>query len=221
MDATTVLRWDELEAMPWKNGGGSTRNVAAAPAGSGPGHFDWRVSIAEVAADGPFSAFPGVERVIMLVDGGEMALEVDGVTHWLERFDVLAFSGEATTLCRVPSGPTRDLNLMTRGDCATGTVHRVDVAGRYEAAVGEGEVLVLVALSSGLDGLGTLDSVMRDGAGQVAVTGTGTVGEIRIHPRSCRSVGHCVRGLTRAPDGGLSPTVRQQSAAFCSTPQTL
>ena len=180
MDATTVLRWAELEAMAWKNGGGSTRNVAAAPAGSGPAHFDWRVSIAEVAADGPFSAFPGVDRVIMLVDGAEMALDVDGVTHRLERFDVLAFSGEATTLCRVPAGPTRDLNLMTRRDRATGAVHRVDVAGRYEATVGDDEVLLLVALSPGLDGLGTLDSLMRDGAGQAAVTGTGTVGEIRI-----------------------------------------
>ncbi len=180
MDATKVLRWDELEAMAWKNGGGTTRNVAAAPAGSGLARFDWRVSIAEVAADGPFSAFPGVERVIMLVDGAEMALDVDGVTHRLERFDVVAFSGEATTLCRVPSGPTRDLNLMTRADRATGAVHRVDVAGRYEAVVEDGEVLLLVALSPGLDGLGTLDSVMRDGAGQVAVTGTGTVGEIRI-----------------------------------------
>ena len=181
MDATTVLRWNELKSMAWKNGGGSTRSVMAAPAGSGPGHFDWRVSIAEVAADGPFSAFPDVERVIMLVDGAEMALDVDGVTHRLERFDVLAFSGEATTLCRVPSGPTRDLNLMTRRGRATGTVHRVDVAGRYEAAVGDGEVLLLVALSPGLDGLGTLDSVLRDGAGEVAVTGTGAVAEIRIH----------------------------------------
>jgi environmental stress-induced protein Ves len=118
--------------------------------------------------------------VIMLIDGAEIALDVDGVTHWLERFDVLAFSGEATTLCRVPSGPTRDLNLMTRRDRATGAVHRVEVAGGYEAVVGDGEVLLLVALSQGLDGLGTLDSVMRDGAGQVAVTGTGTVCEIRI-----------------------------------------
>jgi uncharacterized protein len=180
MDATTVLRWDELEEMTWKNGGGSTRNVVAAPAGSGPAYFDWRVSIAEVAADGPFSAFPGVERVIMLVDGAEMALDVDGVTHWLERFDVLAFAGEATTLCRVAPGPTRALNLMARRARATGAVHRVDVVGQYEAAVGDGEVLLLVALSSGLDGLGTLDSVLRDGAGQVAVTGFGTVGEIRI-----------------------------------------
>jgi len=186
MDATTVLRWAELKATAWKNGGGSTRNVVASPAGSGPAHFDWRVSIAEVAADGPFSAFPGVERVIMLVDGAEMVLDVDGVTHWLEPFDVLAFPGEATTLCRVPSGPTRDLNLMTRRDRATGAVHRVDVAGGYEAAVGDREVLLLVALSPGLDGLGTLDSVMRVGAGQVAVTGTGTVGEIRIRLSSQR-----------------------------------
>ena len=36
--------------------------------------FDWRLSIAEVEADGPFSAFDGYDRVLVLLDGAGMDL---------------------------------------------------------------------------------------------------------------------------------------------------
>ncbi len=51
---------------PWKNGGGMTADVAASPPGAGMDGFDWRVSIARVEADGPFSVFPGVDRTMAL-----------------------------------------------------------------------------------------------------------------------------------------------------------
>ena len=59
----------ELHATPWKNGGGTTRQVACWPPGAGSDDFDWRVSIATIAASGPFSTFPGIDRTIMLLDG--------------------------------------------------------------------------------------------------------------------------------------------------------
>ncbi|PWI44857.1 HutD family protein [Streptomyces sp. ICBB 8177] len=188
MDGTAVLRWDDLTVTPWKNGGGSTRGLASSPSGSTLADFDWRVSVAEVGADGPFSAFPRIDRVIMLVDGGTMVLDVDGVAHTLGRFDSLAFDGEAATTCRLPSGPTRDLNLMTRRGRARGSLVAVDVAGQYETVVGEGDVAVLVALTPGLilapgRGLGALDSVMRDRPGSLRISGTGTLAEIRISPQ--------------------------------------
>jgi hypothetical protein len=191
---TTVLTWDELEAVPWRNGGGSTRGLAACPAEAGMADFDWRVSIADVAADGPFSAFPGVARVIMLIDGPEMVLTVDGRTHRLGPRDALAFPGAAETSCRVPSGPTRDLNLMTRIGRAEGTLRAVAVAGRHEAPAAAGETLLLVALAPGLSldepqgpadataarALGALDSVLRRGPGIVRLSGEGTAAEIRV-----------------------------------------
>ncbi|MBY8885272.1 HutD family protein [Streptomyces sp. PTM05] len=189
MAGTTVLSWDDLEATPWRNGGGSTRGIASFPTGSTLADFDWRVSLAEVEADGPFSAFPGIDRVIMLVDGGGMDLDVDGATHRLGRFDTLAFDGDATTTCRLPAGPTRDLNLMTRRGRTRGSLRAVDVTGRYETGVDEeGDVTVLVALTTGLavtpdSGLGLLDSVVRDRPGPLSVTGTGTLAEIRISPQ--------------------------------------
>lgn len=57
-----ILRAAERPALPWKNGGGVTREVVAHPPGSDLGHFDWRVSIAEIHNAGPFSRFPGIER---------------------------------------------------------------------------------------------------------------------------------------------------------------
>ncbi|WP_344566156.1 HutD/Ves family protein [Streptomyces axinellae] len=64
----SVLRWADRPRMPWKNGSGSTREVAAQPVGSRLADFDWRVSVADVGGDGPFSPFPGVDRVITLID---------------------------------------------------------------------------------------------------------------------------------------------------------
>ena len=64
-------------AMTWKNGGGVTREVAAYPPGAGLDDFDWRVSMATVEAGGPFSVFPGVDRVLAVLEG-RLALAIDG-----------------------------------------------------------------------------------------------------------------------------------------------
>jgi len=54
-----ILRAAERPALPWKNGGGVTREVAATPPGVIWVHFDWRVSIAEIHSAGPFFALSG------------------------------------------------------------------------------------------------------------------------------------------------------------------
>ena len=85
VSGVAVLRAAEREAAPWKNGGGVTREVAAHPADSGLDGFHWRVSLADVAQGGPFSVFPGVDRVITVVRGAGMVLTVDGVEHRVDR----------------------------------------------------------------------------------------------------------------------------------------
>jgi environmental stress-induced protein Ves len=50
-----------LPAISWKNGGGTTREVVTQPPGAAFDEFNWRVSIATIASDGPFSTFPGVD----------------------------------------------------------------------------------------------------------------------------------------------------------------
>jgi len=111
-----LLRYDELAAMPWKNGGGTTRELACEPPGAVLDAFAWRVSIADVAASGPFSHFPGIERVIMLLDGEGMTLNIGGdrahdLTAPLTPF---RFAGEDAVDARLAGGACRDFNLMMR-----------------------------------------------------------------------------------------------------------
>ncbi len=106
-----------LPAMPWKNGGGVTREIACWPRGAGLDTFDWRVSIATIASDGPFSAFPGMDRVITLLEGGGAHLASDdgAIDHHLDTpWTPFAFAGEARIHARLLAGECADLNVMTR-----------------------------------------------------------------------------------------------------------
>ena len=56
-----VIRNQDLTRIPWKNGGGTTAEVAAFPEGSNFETFGWRISMADVTSDGPFSSFPEID----------------------------------------------------------------------------------------------------------------------------------------------------------------
>ena len=73
-----VLSPADSRRMPWKNGGGLTHEIAVHPSGAGMAAFEWRVSVAEVAQDGPFSRFPGVDRTLVLLAGNGVRLEGTG-----------------------------------------------------------------------------------------------------------------------------------------------
>jgi uncharacterized protein len=110
-----VIRNEDLVRVPWKNGHGTTAAVAAFPEGSGFDTFGWRISMADVASDGPFSVFPGIDRTLIVVEGEGIELEVEGVAYPLDKASPkLSFSGDDITTGRLLSGPIRDLNVMTR-----------------------------------------------------------------------------------------------------------
>lgn len=107
-----LLRWIDVAAQRWRNGGGTTRELLAWPPGD-----SWRVrvSVADVERDGPFSMYPGVSRWFAVLQGAGVELTVQGRPHRLQRGDApLTFAGDAATECRLINGPTRDLNLMLR-----------------------------------------------------------------------------------------------------------
>jgi environmental stress-induced protein Ves len=111
--APRLVRLDEVPPTPWRNGGGVTRELLSAPGADG---WSWRISVADIGADGPFSAFPGVERWFAVLDGAGVELMIDGHLHRLRPgAPALRFDGAAATRCRLVDGPTRDLNLMLRG----------------------------------------------------------------------------------------------------------
>jgi environmental stress-induced protein Ves len=117
-----LLRAADRIATPWKNGGGVTREVIAWPPGAGMEAFEWRISLADVATDGPFSAFPGVERVLTVIEGDGLVLEIDGRAERLAAGVPFAFRGEAAVVARLTAGPIRDLNVMVRRGAWTAQV---------------------------------------------------------------------------------------------------
>jgi uncharacterized protein len=106
----------DLSPTPWKNGGGSTREIVCWPPGAGMDAFDWRVSVATIAQSGRFSVFAGVDRVILLLDGDGVHLQsAGGIDHRLdEALQPFAFSGDEALNCTLLGGPSRDFNVMTR-----------------------------------------------------------------------------------------------------------
>src|SRR5262245_25655774 len=110
------LRPRDYRIMPWRNGGGSTTEVAISPgeAELSANAFAWRVSIADVSADGPFSRFPGCDRHIMLIAGQGMVLEAGehGLIDLSQPFAPVSFSGDWDVHGYLASGPVRDFNLM-------------------------------------------------------------------------------------------------------------
>lgn len=102
-----------LPVSRWRNGGGETREIISFPPGKAD--FDWRASIATLARDGDFSLFPGIDRIITLLDGDGVALYGDGqLRQQLQPNQPFAFTGEEPIAARLLAGPSRDFNLMSR-----------------------------------------------------------------------------------------------------------
>ncbi|MDX3878444.1 MAG: HutD family protein, partial [Achromobacter sp.] len=105
-------RWLALPPEPWKNGGGSTRTLAA------DGEARWRVSIADIDRGGPYSLFPGYERVSVVLSGQGVELRGEGPAVMLRPGEPAAFAGDAAYGCRLLGGPVRVLNLFLRRGAA-------------------------------------------------------------------------------------------------------
>lgn len=128
-----ILRSAGHRQMPWKNGKGVTTEIAVFPEGAPVDGFDWRISMAKVPESGPFSAFPGVDRVLAVLDG-EMVLTVDGqLPETLgPSSPAIAFPGDTPTSAVVLHAVT-DLNVMVRRGKFSARVKRCDdaiVAGK-------------------------------------------------------------------------------------------
>ncbi len=113
---------NDYRAMPWKNGGGITHEMFIFPedAALEKGDFVWRLSSANVAEAGPFSTFPGYDRVLFLLSGNGMDVTVNGKNVPLRSpFDMLRFRGEHAASCALNNGPVTDFNIFCRRDTLT------------------------------------------------------------------------------------------------------
>lgn len=111
-----IIRATDCRTTRWKNGGGSTTELAIEPPDASLERFDWRISMARVASDGPFSEFPGIDRTLAVISGNGLRLSIDGkppVT--LDRgSDPIQFPGDVATSARLLCGEITDLNVMSR-----------------------------------------------------------------------------------------------------------
>ncbi|MYN29941.1 HutD/Ves family protein [Duganella levis] len=122
---TQLIQYASLRSAPWKNGGGSTTEIAVSPAGATLDNFDWRVSLATIAQDGPFSSFPGIDRSLALVHGDGVLLDFGDERFVLSPSEpLIEFAGEDAVHATVTGLQTTDFNVMTRrGQCR----HRLEL----------------------------------------------------------------------------------------------
>jgi environmental stress-induced protein Ves len=110
-----ILRASDRIAVPWKNGGGVTTEVAVFPPGAGFDDFGWRISIAQINRGGPFSVFPSIDRELGMLEGGVL-LSVAGrpVIDLSPTAEPVRFPGDVPTNAELVTGGATDLNVMTR-----------------------------------------------------------------------------------------------------------
>jgi len=161
MSGPVPFSFDRLPVSRWRNGGGSTREIVSWPGEGAPGSFGWRASIATIDCHGDFSAFPGVDRIITLLDGQGVILHgADGGSHALTQPGrPYAFAGEEQIHATLVGGPSLDFNIMTRRDAYAAEVRLI--TRRQPLPAGHGGVLYVVAGEWHLAGQAPLTA--RDG----------------------------------------------------------
>jgi environmental stress-induced protein Ves len=122
-----IIRSADHKVMPWKNGGGETAEIAVSPAGAALDAFDWRLSMARVETDGPFSAFPGIDRTLAILEGEGVRLSVEGepAVTLTNKSSPHAFRADVETSATLVGGPILDLNVMSRRGRVEHTVTRL------------------------------------------------------------------------------------------------
>ena len=156
MQAMNKWTNQDYKTMPWKNGGGSTTELAIFPPGASLDDFVWRLSTAHVNGPGPFSHFAQIDRSLAILSGeglilhshdGEearasVALHQDSLPY--------RFAGETPINAELCDGPVVDLNLMTRRDVCQHFMQRLS-SGEHHVDAGDAQqVLLYCAVGGGI-----------------------------------------------------------------------
>lgn len=186
-----LLRAGDYRRMRWKNGAGWTSEILRVPDVE---DWSWRLSIAEVETDAPFSAFPGIERELLLLAGNGMRLRFDdGAVHdLLPPHGALRFPGERPLVGELLDGPSRDFNVMWKRDEVEVQLWRRPLVGAMVLFVAPGETWAVHMLAGqahfscdcGLGGMESGDTaILREDAGRrarFALDGGGEVLLVRV-----------------------------------------
>lgn len=137
----------DYQVMPWKNGGGVTTQLAVFPHGAGLDTFDWRVSTAQVASEGPFSRFPGIDRSLAVIRGHGLVLtDAEGECCRMgSGSEPFVFRGEQGIDARLKDGPVVDFNVMTRRPACSHLLEVMELQGTWRCIPRSDLMLVYVA----------------------------------------------------------------------------
>lgn len=128
-----IIRYEECESSLWKNGGGSTKQLLIWPKGANLSNFDFRISIATISSDGPFSLFQGIDRQLFILEGEGVKLHIKG--NDLGQSDEIilrpndppfCFSGETQIESKLLDKQILDFNVMTRRGNYTAKIERIE-----------------------------------------------------------------------------------------------
>ena len=145
-----ILKSDEYHRMPWRNGRGETAEVAISPTGATLDDFDWRVSMARIDGDGPFSIFPQTDRTLAVLRGDGLRLSIASsapfeLTRDSEPF---SFPGDVAAAATLLGATVTDLNVMTRRERSTHSMRRLRIAGSVEVPLQAPLALLICAEGS-------------------------------------------------------------------------
>lgn len=186
-----ILRLDDSHRQPWANGAGSTRQLMQWPGDGSP--WQWRLSIADVDRDTPFSSFPGIDRILVLLSGDGLGLRfADGRRERLDTpYAFARFPGEAELSGGPIDGPTTDFNLMWQREHFDAELWVRPMVGSIQLFASPGEtwaVHVTAGYADGQDGLrlsagDTVVSIDDGSARHLSLDGAGTALVIRLQER--------------------------------------
>lgn len=120
---------NDFTVMPWKNGGGTTTELVRFPRGNEPFYF--RLSIAQVSQDGPFSQFPEIDRQLMILSGNGCELTGPEKTIKLLPFQTLFFEGEEVFDCKLINGPVTDFNVMVNREWGRASLNLLESENNF------------------------------------------------------------------------------------------
>lgn len=134
----------DLIIMPWKNGGGMTAEIARGGKRTKNSDWEWRVSIAVVETNGPFSIFRGIERTMSIIEGNGIDLvSPDGVSFTLSLFKIVKFDGETVLKGRLRHGSVKNFNVMVDRNLFTACLEIINTKTQMVSSV-ESNFIVLI-----------------------------------------------------------------------------
>lgn len=142
-----VITPEHWQTQRWQNGGGITHQLYRQDDGQG---LLWRLSIAEVASDGPFSRFDNIDRIILLLDGAGFCLHGVGANPQVVDTPLkpFSFAGETAIHCSLVNGAVRDFNLMTRRGAAQAQLQVLTIGSAVQTLLLSAQTFIYIASGS-------------------------------------------------------------------------